>query len=95
MTADDRGERLRAWDAFRTVARGGVGGLVGTVAGLILVVLLLTTVVVGIPIAVWLVFRASFVGQAFALEGLTGPQALRRSFGLVRGRWWRRACSHP
>ena len=40
-----------------------------------------------IPIAVWLAVRWALIAPAIALEGLSGVEALRRSYRLVRQRW--------
>jgi len=50
---------------------------------------ILTTSVVGIPIAVWLAVRWSLLAPVVELEGRGPYQALRRSGALVRGRWLR------
>ena len=89
MVAVDEGGKRGAREAYRKILRRELVGVVLTVCALVVVVVLLTTSVVGIPFAIWIVFRSSFLGQAFALEGLSGPRALARSFALVRGRWWR------
>jgi hypothetical protein len=38
---------------------------------------------------IWLYVAWAFALPALLIEGLRGPEALRRSYGLVRGRWWR------
>jgi len=38
---------------------------------------------------VWLYIAWAFAMPALLVEGLRGPKALGRSFGLVKGRWWR------
>ena len=38
---------------------------------------------------VWLYIAWAFALPALLVEGLRGPAALRRSYTLVRGRWWR------
>lgn len=56
----------------------GLIGLVGVISGLVLFVL---------P-GIWLAVSLSMVSAVIAVEG-TGPiGALRRSYHLVRGRWW-------
>jgi hypothetical protein len=39
--------------------------------------------------AVWLYVAFAFAIPVLFVEGLRGTKALRRSFGLVKGRWWR------
>jgi hypothetical protein len=38
---------------------------------------------------IWLAISWEFTAQAVVVEGRRGTDALRRSFTLVRGRWWR------
>jgi len=38
---------------------------------------------------IWLYIAWVFALPVLLVEGLRGPDALRRSYGLVRGRWWR------
>ena len=45
---------------------------------------------IGIPVAIWLVVAWKFFGQAVILGGETsGINAIRRSRMAVRGHWWR------
>jgi hypothetical protein len=53
------------------------------------VLVLLSLVVIGIPIAIWLLIRWAFLAQSLVLEDLPPLRALRRSSELVRGRWWK------
>lgn len=56
----------------------GVIVLVGVLAGLVLLI---------IP-GIWLAGYATMISPVIAIEGAGPLQALRRSFALVRGRWW-------
>jgi hypothetical protein len=62
----------------------------GFVRALVLVALLYASVV-GIPLALGLIVRFQFLPQVVMLEGGDGPAGLRRSWSLVRGRWWHTA----
>ena len=53
----------------------------------VVAVLLLTSSLVLIPIAIWLAVRWALIAPAIELEGLSGFEALRRSGGLVRRKW--------
>lgn len=53
--------------------------------GLAIVLGLLLLILPGI----WLYVAWAFATPALLVEGLRGRRALARSFGLVRGRWWR------
>lgn len=55
------------------------------------IITVLSLTLIGIPVAIWLLFRMQFMAQAVVTEHLSGTQALRRSFALVRGRWWHTA----
>lgn len=51
---------------------------------------LLTLIVIGTTIAVWLSVRWQFFGQAVILDGAaSGREALGPSAAVVRGAWWR------
>ena len=58
------------------------------VAGVIAMVLVTVGLVALIIPGLWLAGVFSMVSAVIALEGLGPVQALRRSFTLVRGRWW-------
>ena len=58
------------------------------VAGVIAVVLVTVGLAALILPGLWLAGAFSMVSAVIALEGLGPVQALRRSFELVRGRWW-------
>jgi len=51
--------------------------------------LLLSATIVGIPVAIWLLIRWSFVEQVVMIEGARGRDAPARSAHLVAGSWWR------
>ncbi|HEV2775234.1 MAG TPA: glycerophosphoryl diester phosphodiesterase membrane domain-containing protein [Solirubrobacteraceae bacterium] len=75
------------WRASLTYAVRHAGPL------LALTVLYLAGVMVGaiaflLP-GIWLYIAWAFALPALLIEGLRGPEALRRSYGLVQGRWWR------
>lgn len=62
------------------------------VAGAIAVVLagVPSLTVIGLPIALWLAIRWQFFGQVLIFDrDCNGPDALRRSARLVKGRWWK------
>src|SRR5215213_9214104 len=51
---------------------------------------LLVILLIGIPVAIWLVVAWQFFGQAVILDGeVSGINAIRRSRMAVRGHWWR------
>ena len=58
------------------------------VAGLIAIVLVMVGLGALIIPGLWLAGAFSMVSAVIALEGLGPVEALRRSFTLVRGRWW-------
>jgi hypothetical protein len=58
------------------------------VAGLIAIALVTVGLVALIIPGLWLAGAFSMLSAVIALEGLGPVQALRRSFTLVRGRWW-------
>ncbi|HEY5424509.1 MAG TPA: hypothetical protein VIK05_13600, partial [Ilumatobacteraceae bacterium] len=82
--------RASARDAARAVWVKIVG-LVVAVALATVALGVLSLLVVGIPIAVWLFVRWQFTAQVVVLEGLGGRQALARSASLVRRRWFHTA----
>ena len=68
-----------------------VGGLVVAVILATVALGVLSFLVVGIPIAVWLFVRWLFTAQVVMLEGAGGRQALARSASLVKRRWFHTA----
>jgi hypothetical protein len=60
------------------------------VRGLLAVVTVaLGTLVLTLPIAIWLLVRWCFVSQATVLDNADTRGALRTSSAAVKGRWWR------
>ncbi len=55
---------------------------------LVLLVALVVALVLLIVPAIWLAVAWSVAVPVLLIEGRGGPGALRRSFALVRGRWW-------
>lgn len=84
----DAGRAVDFGQAYDAVF-GRLGALV--LAGLRVFVpfLLLSATVVGVPVAIWLVVRWSFVEQVVMIEGTRGTEAPARSAQLVAGNWWR------
>jgi hypothetical protein len=72
--------------AYRMAVRSVSPLLVALVIAAVTVVVLAGSVFL-IPIAVWLIVRWALIAPAIALEGLSGVEALRRSYRLVRRRW--------
>jgi hypothetical protein len=68
-----------------------LGSLLAVVLIAVLIIAVLGLTTVGIPLALWLIVRWSFLAQVVALENVTGLAALRRNSRLVRGAWWRTA----
>jgi hypothetical protein len=91
MAVDDEGgARLSlglAWRAVRERARR----LLAAFLVAVVVIVLVSLTVVGVPLATWLFVRWQFMPQAAVLEGLGGRAALRRSGALTRRRWWHTA----
>jgi hypothetical protein len=84
----DAGRRILAGQAYRRVLRR-LRPLARAMAAEILMVVLLTITVVGIPFAVHRFIRWSLFAQASMLDDFSATESLRRSSELVRGRWWR------
>jgi hypothetical protein len=81
-----RGERppvwgsVRAgWDDLPAVSWAVLFAIAGSALGFLAFIL---------P-GIWLAVSWEFAAQAVVVEGCRGTAALRRSFELVRGRWWR------
>jgi hypothetical protein len=85
MERSDRGLQTavqsaqRAWSRRRDIA-AAFGLAYGIVVGLLITA-------IAAPIGLFLLVRYQFLGQVVMLEELNGPQALRRSGRLTRGRW--------
>ena len=88
MLALDEDRPITPWSAYRDVL-GRRPAILAAVVLIVIVILPLTLSFFLIPIAVWLIVRWSLTSQALIVEGLGARAALRRSFELVRGRWWR------
>ncbi len=84
----DAGRDVGPVGAYRLALRR-IRPLLGAIAIFVAALVILTTSVVGIPIAVWLAVRWSLLAPVVELEGRGPYQALRRSGALVRGRWLR------
>jgi hypothetical protein len=76
-----------AYRSLRPQLRSLLAAL-GVAAGTITVLLAIPG---GVVVAVWLLVRWSLFAQCIVLEDLSWRHGLRRSFELVRGRWWRTA----
>lgn len=50
---------------------------------------ILSTLIIGIPLLVFVVVAWFFYAQAIMIEGKGPAESLRRSYNLVRGSWWR------
>ena len=72
--------------AYR-LAAGSVGPLFGALVLATVAVLLLTSSLFLIPVAIWLAVRWALIAPVIALEGLDSLGALRRSGRLVRQGW--------
>jgi hypothetical protein len=88
LVSIDEGRGLSVRHAYGAVLRNWKD-LLGALALLVVVLVLLSLVVIGIPIAIWLLIRWAFLAQSLVLEDLPPLRALRRSSELVRGRWWK------
>jgi hypothetical protein len=86
----DRGQKLRAVDAYKTVLSRW-RPLLGAFVLAALVISLLTLTTFGSVIAIWLLVRWSLTAQVVALEGKGAIAALHGSGRLVRRNWWRTA----
>ena len=79
---------MRALGAYRLALRG-IRPLLGSIAIFVVALVVLTTAIFLIPIALWLVVRWSLLAPVVELEDRRAYEALRRSGELVRGRWLR------
>jgi hypothetical protein len=82
----EAGRPAGALQAYR-IAFGRLWPVVGAVAVAVVAVLLLTSVVVLIPLAVWLAVRLALVVPVIELDGVSAVEGLRRSSRLVRHGW--------
>lgn len=65
------------------------GTLLGAVLRALVIVLLFSITIIGIPWAIQRMVRWLFVQQAVILDGAAPSMALSRSAAAVQGRWWR------
>ncbi|MCI0777984.1 MAG: hypothetical protein J4N95_07365 [Chloroflexi bacterium] len=65
------------------------GTLLGAFLRALVIVLLLSITIVGLPWAIQRMVRWIFIEQAVILDGATPSTALSRSAAAVQGRWWR------
>ena len=79
--------RRPAWATVRARA----GALLAAILTAILVIVVMSFTVVGVPVAIWLFVRWQFMPQAIVLEGHDGRAGLARSGHLTKGRWWHTA----
>ncbi len=84
----DAGRGVQALGAYRLALRR-IRPLLGAIAIFVAVLVVLTTTVFGIPLAIWLAVRWSLLAPVVELEDGRPFEALRRSGALVRGRWLR------
>jgi hypothetical protein len=84
----DGGRSIGPVHAYRLALRRA-GPLTGTFVIVIGAWLALGVTGVLVPVAIWLVVRWALAVPAVELEGLSARASVRRSAGLVRGRWLR------
>jgi hypothetical protein len=84
----DQRRPIGALRAYR-LALGHIWPVVGAVAVAVVAVLLLTTPLVLIPVAIWLAVRLALVVPVIELEGVSAVQGLRRSGRLVSHGWFK------
>ena len=84
----DAGRPIGPIHAYRLALRR-IRPLLGAIGIFVAVWVVLTTTGVLIPVAIWLVVRWCLLAPAVELEAPSARGALRRSTGLVRGRWIR------
>ena len=88
MVELDAGREVGPLEAYRLALRR-IRPLLGAVAIFVAVLVVLTTSVFLIPLAIWFGVRWSLLAPAVELEDCRAFEALRRSGELVRGRWLR------
>ena len=84
----DAGRPIGPIHAYRLALRR-IRPLLGAIGIFVAMWVVLTTSGVLIPVAIWLVVRWCLLAPAVELEAPSARGALRRSTGLVRGRWIR------
>jgi hypothetical protein len=84
----DAGRRIGAVRAYR-LALARRRPLLGGLGIAVLAWVLLDATLVLVPVAIWLAVYSMLLAQCVVLERRSGIGGLRRSFELVRGRWFR------
>jgi ABC-type sugar transport system permease subunit len=84
----DAGRRIMAGQAYGRVLRRLRPLLRGMFTELVMVILL-TITIIGIPLAIHRFVRWSLFAQACVLDDLPAVESPDRSSELVRGQWWR------
>ena len=84
----DAGRRIMAGQAYGRVLRRLRPLLRGMLTELVMAILL-TITIIGIPLAIHRFVRWSLFAQACVLDDLPAAESLHRSSELVRGHWWR------
>ena len=75
----------RAWNRVLSLLGSTIFFILALVVSAVLAV-----IIVGIPLFFYVLVRWFFYTEAIIIEGKRGPmEALGRSYGLVRGSWWR------
>jgi hypothetical protein len=87
VDALDRGTAQTEGQAF-SLAVKKAGALFGAVARIAAAVVPLCLVIIGLPIAIFLMIRWLFAPQAVILENTDGLGGLRSSASLTLGEWW-------
>ena len=89
VVAEWRAGREVSWSAALGVGLGRAGGVVAA-SLIVLLVVLLGLFALLVP-GIWLAVALALTTPALVLERLAPVAAMRRSFALVRGQWWRTA----
>jgi hypothetical protein len=84
----DAGRPIGPMRAYR-LALARTRPLLGALGIAVLAWVLLDATVVLVPVAIWLAVSSMLLAQAVVLEDRAAVSGLRRSFELVRGRWFR------
>ena len=85
------GRRITVGACYREALNSGISLLIAFLAFALLIIgaALLSFILIGIPLLIYLVVALFFYVQAIMLEGARPISALGRSRELVRGSWWR------
>lgn len=89
LVAEGREGREVSWSAALTFGLGRSAGVLAA-SLLVLVVVMLGLFALVVP-GIWLAVALALTTPALVLERLGPVAAMRRSFALVRGQWWRTA----